>query len=228
MYTEVGHRERVRSRFLQEGLDHFDEVHVLELMLFYAIPRKDTKPLARALLQRFGGFRQVLEATAEELKTVEGVGDQVAAYLTMFSSVARYYYVHAQSGRIILDTVEKCGKFLVDHFIGRRNETVYLLSLDAKCKLLACSLIAEGDVNSANVPVRKVVETALGTNATTVILCHNHPSGLAIPSVEDRNTTERLARALSAMDICLADHIIVADSEFVSLVQSGLYDPRHF
>ena len=122
-----------------------------------------------------------------------------------------------------MTTTEKCGDYLASFFVGRRNETVFLLCLDAKCKVLCCKEIGEGSVNSAGVPVRRIVETALGVNATTVILAHNHPSGLALPSSEDVQTTHRVAAALDTVDIALADHIIVADSDYVSLAQSGYY-----
>jgi DNA repair protein RadC len=106
-------------------------------------------------------------------------------------------------------------------FFGRRNETVFLLCLDAKCKVLCCREIGEGSINYAGISVRKVVETALGVSATSVVLAHNHPSGVAVPSGEDIQTTRRIAAALSAVEIHLADHIIVADNDCVSLVQSG-------
>ena len=102
---------------------------------------------------------------------------------------------------------------------------VFLLCLDAKCKVLCCQQVGEGGVNSAGVPIRRVVETALAANATTVVLAHNHPSGLALPSHEDIETTRRVALALDAVEIALADHIIVADGDFTSMVHSGYYRP---
>ena len=228
MHTEVGHRQRVKDRFRAEGLDGFDEVHALELLLFYAVPRIDTKPLARTLLDRFGSLALVLEATAEELMTVPGVGENVATYLTLITQAGRYYQKCRTDRPVILNKTEKYGSYLMDMFYGKRNETVYLLCMDAKCKVLCCQKVGEGDANSANVPVRRAVEIALSVNATTVILAHNHPSGVAIPSMEDVQTTERLAKALGAMDIILADHVVVSDDEFVSLTQSRLYDPRQF
>ena len=108
-------------------------------------------------------------------------------------------------------------------FYGRRNETVYLLCLDAKCKVLCCKEIGEGSVNSAGVPIRRIVETALAANATSVVLAHNHPSGLALPSDADIQTTRRVAVALDAVEIGLIDHIVVADDDFVSMSQSGCY-----
>lgn len=228
MHTEAGHRKRVKDRFRQEGLDSFDETHVLELLLFYAVPQRDTKPLARALLDRFGSLPLVLEAPVEELMKVPGVGENIAIFLNLVLASGKYYALRKADRPVILDSTPKYGRYLADYFIGCRNETVYVLCLDAKCKVLCCKKVGEGDVNFANVPLRRVVEIALGVSATTVILAHNHPSGLALPSLEDRNTTERIATALGAMDIILADHIIVAEDDFVSLVHSRVYDPSKY
>lgn len=228
MYSQEGHRQRLRRRFRKEGLDHFDEVNVLELLLFYGKPRVDTKLLARELLNRFGSLSKVLEATPAELETVDGVGENTATLLSLVTQLGRYYLVNHSENPKILNTPEKYGRFLVDNFHGRREESVFLLCMDAKCKMLGCQMVGQGSVSSANVPIRKIVEIALSSNATTVILAHNHPSGMAIPSEEDKEATERLAMALSAMDIALADHVIVADKEFISLAQSGMYDPRRF
>ena len=119
------------------------------------------------------------------------------------------------------EVADACGAYLVPRFFGRSKETVFLLCLDAKCKVLCCKEIGEGSVNAASISVRKVVETALAANATTVILAHNHPSGVAVPSAEDVQTTRRIAAALSAVEIHLADHMVVAEGDYVSMVQSG-------
>ena len=106
-------------------------------------------------------------------------------------------------------------------FFGRKVETVFLLCLDAKCKVLCCREIGEGSVNAASISVRKVVETALSTGATSVVLAHNHPSGVALPSADDVQTTRRIAAALSAVEVSLIDHIVVAEGDFISMIQSG-------
>lgn len=220
-----GHRERLKNRFLKEGLEHFDEHQVLELLLFYCIPRQDTNPIAHALLEHFGSLSQVMEAPPSELKKVAGMGEASATFLSLLNAFDRYYQVNRASSLVILNTLEQCGRYLMPFFYGRRNETVYLLCLDAKCKVLCCKEVGEGSVNSAAVPIRRVVEMALGANATSVVLAHNHPSGLAVPSDEDQLTTRQLAIALAAVDITLVDHMIMADDEFVSLRQSGKYHP---
>jgi len=226
MSTHEGHRQRLRQRFLDEGLDHFDEIQVLELLLFYCIPRKNTNEIAHALLNRFGSVAQVMEASADELRKVPGVGETAATFLSLINAFGRYYQVNRAANVDVLRDIEKCGAYLVPQFVGRRNETVFLLCLDAKCKVLACREVGEGSVNSAAVPIRRIVEMALGANATSVVLAHNHPSGLAIPSGEDVQTTRRLAMALRTVEIELVDHIIVADDDYVSMVQSGLYTPN--
>lgn len=225
MSVHDGHRERLKQRFLTEGLDNFTDVQVLELLLFYCIPRRDTNELAHALLNRFHTLSQVLEARPEALMEVEGIGKNAAMFLSLIPAVGRFYAVDRAKQIKVLLSLKDCGDYMLPFFKGRTNETVFLLCLDAKCKVLCCQEISEGSVNCASVPVRRVVEAALAVNATTVVLAHNHPSGLALPSGEDVMTTRRLAAALDAVEIQLADHIVVADDDYVSMVHSGYYSP---
>lgn len=221
-----GHRKRLKERFLAEGLDNFNEVNALELLLFYCVQRQDTNPLAHRLLNHFGKLANVLEAPYVELMKVEGVTEHVATYLTMINSVGRYYLKNRAADTKILLTTEACGDYLMPYFHSLQKETVFLLCLDAKCKVLACKKVGEGSVNSASISIRRIVETALGANAVSVILAHNHPSGVAVPSAEDIQTTKRLGMALHTVEITLADHLVFADDDFVSIVQSGKYSPR--
>ncbi len=226
MAIHDGHRQRLKNRFLREGLDSFEEVQVLELLLFYCIPRQDTNPIAHQLLNRFGSLAQVMEAPVSELQKVPGVGHSAAAFLSLIHAFGRSYQVSRDANHTVLTTIDACGRHLMPYFHRRRNETVYLLCLDAKCKVLSCKEVGEGSVNSAAVPIRRIVEMALSANATSVVLAHNHPSGLAIPSDEDKLTTLRVARALGAVEIQLVDHLVIAEEDFVSLAQSGLYNPE--
>ena len=140
MSVHTGHRQRLKERFLKEGLDHFDEHQVLELLLFYCIPRVDTNPIAHALLHRFGSLAQVLEAPVGELEKMPGIGHNAAVFLSLITAAGRYYQVNCASRNVILTSVEACGRYLMPFFYGRRNETVYLLCLDAKCKVLCCKV----------------------------------------------------------------------------------------
>ena len=221
------HRERVKQRFRREGLDNFDQLHVLELLLFFGIPQGDVNPLAHRLIDRFGSLRQVLEAPVEELEKVSGVGPHVSTLLKLTAEISRYYYTSAAGPELrIFSTIKDCGEYLKRYFLGRREETVFLMCLDAKCMMLSCVEVGKGSVNTAGVSIRRVVETALSHNATSVILAHNHPSGIAVPSTEDVVTTRRVAAALDAVGITLADHIVVAEDDYVSMVESRYYCPE--
>ena len=159
MSIHDGHRQRLKQRFLEEGLESFTDIQVLELLLFFSVPRQDTNPIAHALLDHFGSLYQVLEAPVEELRKVKGVGEQSALLLSLMNDVARYYQVDRTMREKILPTVQACGEYLVPFFFGRNVETVFLLCLDAKCKVLCCKEVGQGSVNSAGISVRKIVET---------------------------------------------------------------------
>ena len=124
----------------------------------------------------------------------------------------------------ILDSTRKAGAYLVPRFYAERDEVVYMVCLDAKCKVLNCSRLFRGSVNSANISIRKIVETALNYNSTGVIIAHNHPSGIAVPSKEDEITTRKIRNALNTVEITLTDHIIVADDDFVSFADNGFFN----
>ena len=213
------------ERFRNEGLDHFDQVQVLELLLFYCIPRRDTNELAHTLINRFGSVSRVMNASIEELMQVPGVGKNTATFLHLAKEAGRYYQVDSTRKGALMNDIEDCGKFLLPYFIGRQKETVFLLCLNANCNVICCREIGEGELNAAVISPRRVVEIALAEKASTVVLAHNHPSGVALPSPEDVMVTQRLAAALAAVDVTLFDHLIVADDDYVSLVQSGLYRP---
>ncbi len=220
MSAHDGHRRRLIRRFLEEGLDGFESHNILELVLFFSIPRRDTNALAHRLVDTFGGLNGVFDAPYKQLLEVEGVGENTAALLKMIPQLTRVYCTSQQEEKC-LDSVIKAGNYLKSKFIGRREEAVFLVCLDAKSRVIGDQLIHEGSVNSAEVNVRKIANLALQHNAAGVILAHNHPGGLAIPSREDLTTSWNIRDALAPMGITLMDHIIVADQDFVSLRDSG-------
>lgn len=221
MSIHDGHRQRLKDRFLKYGLDGFTEIQALELLLFYAIPVKDTNPLAHSLLNRFGSLAKVLDAPVEKLVQVEGIKEHTATLLKLAKAIGRCYEISKLGDERVLLTIDECGEYLKPYFQNRKNETVFLLSLDAKLKVLECREVGEGSINYASVPVRRVVEIALDAGASSVVLAHNHPSGIALPSGDDIQTTRRVVAALSAVEIELVDHIIFGDNDWVSLIQSG-------
>lgn len=221
-----GHRARMKELLRKNGIDAFSDHTVLELLLYCSIPRGDVNPLAHELMNRFGTLAGVFEAPEEELLKVDGVGANTVYLIKLVPQIAKRYMVSRVYENSIINSTEDAGKFLVPRFHGELNEMVYLLSLDAKGKVLNCSLVGTGDVNSANVSIRKIVSTALKYNATSVILAHNHTSGMALPSGDDVNTTIELHEALRRVDVTLLDHLIIADDDFVSLAANGVVQPR--
>lgn len=222
-----GHRKRLKDRFCREGLDNFNEINVLELLLFYCVQRKDTNPIAHRLLDQFGSIAKVLDASREELLRVEGVTENVAVFLSLIREMSRYYMVKQSAVRKILDSTDACAKYLQPNFIGRSDEAVFVLCLDAKCQVICCKMVSQGTINSAPFPFRKVVELVINTKATSVVIAHNHPGGVAIPSQEDVRVTVSLAELMRNIDVVLVDHFIFEDDgDYVSLVQSNYFNPR--
>lgn len=213
MSIHEGHRERLKKQFLLNGLDGFTEFQILEILLFYAIPRRDTNPIAHALIDRFGSLSNVLDAPMAKLVKEGGLTENAATFLKLVKEAGRCCESDRSKKKKMLGSLSECGEYLKPFFINQKNEVVYLLSLDAKLKVLGCRQVGEGSVNYASVPIRRCVEIALEDGASTVVLAHNHPSGLAIPSDDDIHATRRLAAALSAVEIILADHIVVAVDE---------------
>ena len=216
-----GHRQRLIQRFLEEDLDNFEPHSVLELLLFYAIPRKDTNELAHVLIDTFGSLKGVFDAPYEELVKVNGIGPNAAALLKLVPSLTRTYYSSDARG-MILDTSEKSGEYFLPYYIGQTEEVVRLACLDAGGKVISNQILHRGSANAAEVNIRKIVNIALRNNAMGVILAHNHPGGLPLPSEEDVATTKSIREALIPMGILLMDHIIVAGQDYVSMARSGI------
>ena len=217
-----GHRQRLKDQFLTHGMDPIHDVNVLELILFYAIPRQDTNPIAHRLLNTFGSLAAVFDATPEELMERGGLSKNAATLIKLIPAAARRQQLSRSSCHQLLDSTQKCGDYLVPFFFGATQEEVYLLGLDAKCKVLGCVKLSTGSVNSAGLSIRKVVECALNMKASSVVLAHNHTSGIAVPSQEDIRTTKSISHALDLVGVYLADHVVVADEDYVSMAESGL------
>ena len=221
MGVHDGHRDRMRKRFFTNGLSGFADHEALELLLYYAIPRGDVNPLAHALMDRFGSLSGVLSAPMELLTQVDGVGARTAALLHLVLQITQKARLADLEQELALNTRERVGAYLLELFSRERNEAVYQICLDGKGKLLACRRLGEGSASAVNLDIRKVVQNAIVYAASSVILAHNHPSGVALPSQEDHAATLRVKAALEAIDVRLEDHIVVADHDFISFSQSG-------
>lgn len=218
-----GHRERLRRRFLKEGLAGFEEHEILELVLFYACPRGDMNPVAHRLVKRFGSFANVLDAPLEELVKVRGVGETSATLMKMIPALGACYLASRTQTGDILNTTERAGNYFIPRFLGKTSEEVHMAALDDRRKVLRCTCISKhGIVNAVHISIRKIVAEALVADAAGVVLAHNHPGGNALPSDSDKLVTMQAYKALKMVNIQLVDHVIVADDDFVSMADSGL------
>ena len=215
-----GHRNRVRERYLNTGLDTFQDYEALELLLFYAIPRKDTKSTAKNLIARFGSLPAVLDATLEEL-TEAGLSPNAAILLKLVPDMNRYYAVKTDGAGQKVHSTSDAGRILCAMFRHEQTESVRLLCLNAGGKVLKLALLNEGDINAVHFSVRKIVETALSAKAVSVILAHNHPGGTLTPSREDLDATNSAKAALSTVGIQLLDHLIISGDSYCSLREDG-------
>mgnify|MGYP004654711751 FL=1 len=222
MGVHDGHRERLRARFAEHGLESFNELNALELLLCYAIPRRDTNEIAHRLLDAFGSLSGVFQASMQELTSIPGIGENAATLILMVPQIVKKAHVSkARETKIIRNSTD-AGNYLLPYFLDELDEIVMMLCLDNKRAVICCREMGRGVVNCVDANIRRMVETALKVKTTTVIVAHNHPNGVALPSREDDNFTRTLYRSLGLLGITLEDHIIVANDEFVSLADSGV------
>ena len=218
-----GHRSRMREKYLKSGLDVFAPHEVLELLLYYAIPYKNTNDIAKHLIDRFGSLSAVLDAPIDSLVDA-GLTENQAIYLRLFPDITRAYYIEKYESNDGPVDFDRLPEYIVRKFIGfTSQERVLLILIDAKGKEVFCGFITEGSFESAQFSVRKIVRLAMNYGAAYAVIAHNHPSGVALPSVEDVRTTLLLRDALALVEVKLIDHFIVANEECVSLVQSGIF-----
>ena len=226
MGVHDGHRDRLRQSYLEHGLMSMNDINALELLLFYAIPRRDTNEIAHRLLDRFGSLDGVFSAPAEELQEVEGIGENAAALLTLIPEIMKKSRVSKAREIRQIRSSDDAGAYLLPYFLNERDEVVYLLCLDTKRCVISCAEMGRGVVNSVDTGIRRIVEKALKVRASSVIIAHNHPDGIALPSREDEVFTRALYNALETVGIRLEDHIIVAEDDYTSMADTGLLYAR--
>ncbi|MEG2429175.1 MAG: JAB domain-containing protein [Oscillospiraceae bacterium] len=214
-----GHRNRIKSRFLNEGLDNFEQHNILELLLFYAIPRSDTNVIAHDLIRRFKKLSEVFDAPFQELIQINGISENVAILIKLIPQICRHYINDRFVIPEFMNSADKLGEYFINKFIGINNEIVFLMCLDSSLSILSCQELTKGTVSMANIDMRVIFENVIKNNAVCVVLAHNHPRGIAAPSSSDIASTTKIIDALKIINVSFVDHIIVAENDFCSLVQ---------
>ena len=217
----TGHRNRVRKKFLESGFTDATPKHeILEMILFYSVPRKDTNALAHELLIKFGSLSGVLNASASELMKFPGVTENTVALFKLIMETSRVYQAESMSKGGVFSSADEMGTYLLGRFAGVTEEQVAMLCLQNNGKFISFDIISHGDVSAVGVSSRKVVETVIERQAGMVVLAHNHPGGIALPSKTDLESTRRISEVLRHIGVRLFDHVVIADGDFVSFRQS--------
>ena len=219
-HPHKGHRERLRKRYLESGLDSFADHEVLELLLFQYLPYRDTNEIAHRLLNRFGSLKNVFDASFDELITVDGISENSATLIKMIPQIAREYLSDCSMSKESFDSEKRIGEFFVSKYIGETNEVVYAMLLNNKFELIDCVKIHEGSVNSAFVSPRKIVDAVIKNNAAMVVLAHNHPNGTVCPSMDDISTTANLFDVFRSIDVTLLEHFVVSGDQYSAVIRN--------
>ena len=217
-----GHRNRMRARLLTAGPEALADHEMLEMLLFLALPRRDTKPIARELLTRFGGFGPVVTASPGELRSVEGLGDAGIAALKLAHAAASRLLRGELAAKPVINSWDALTGYLRATFGHEQTEQFHVLFLDGRSRLIADEIMGRGTINHAPVYPREIARRALELHASTVILAHNHPSGSTDVSRDDVSMTRDVKRALQPLGVGLYDHLIVTGDTCVSMRLQGL------
>ncbi len=221
------HRNRMREEFLANEFTEATPPHkILEMLLFYSIPRKDTNEIAHTLLNRFGSLSAVLEASTSDLMSVKGIGENSAVLIKMLLPIFRIYESQKTiKGKSFYSLDDLCD-FVMKKYFGFKKEVIAVTTLNSRGEIIAFDRLNSGDAEAVGVSIRSIIAKVIERNAVSVVLSHNHPYGSALPSPDDVETTKRVASVLNDMNIRFIDHIIVSnsDNDCISMVQSADYN----
>ena len=217
----VGHRRRLRERFAEGGLDGFHDYEVLELLLTFALPRKDVKQAAKDLDERFKGLAGALDAEPAELEKIEGLGPQAALFFPLLRAAMGRYFLREAALSDVIASPEAVVRYCRAELEGEKNEIFMVLHLSTKNRILSVDRLAEGSLDRAAVYPRRVIEAAFKANAAALILVHNHPSGDPAPSPEDRQLTREISAAAKPLGLKVHDHLVIGRARHFSFRANG-------
>lgn len=216
------HRKRLRKQFIESHLQSFHDHQKLELLLFFAIPVKDTNELAHTLLEKYGSLSRVFDAPYADLVSTPGIGENTAVLIKLVQEMAGAYLDDKTAEGTILNSTEAIANYVRYKFLEKQTEEMLILCLDCKKKLIHSEYMAKGTVNAAAINKRIAAEIALMHHASSIVLVHNHPQGLALPSTDDVATTKAIAGALKLLGIKVDDSVVVSADDVVSIRSSRL------
>jgi DNA repair protein RadC len=218
-----GHRDRLRQAYIR-GSELLEDHQLLELMLGYAIPRRDTNPIAHELMKKFRNLRGVLQAEIWQLQQVEGVGERTAIFLKSCLELAKRCQRDPNEGKKMYDTLSKLAEYFCPLFFGLEYERVYAMYLDNGLHMIDCVLMSEGTYNMSPTTARRFTQLAYDLKASNVVIAHNHPNGIAVPSSQDVMFTDSLRAQLEEIEVFLLDHLVIVENRYRSIMEEFLTD----
>ncbi len=221
-FNHEGHRERMRKKFLKTGFETFEPHEILEMLLFYSVPRKDTNELGHMLIKEFDTFRSVCDADINELMKIKGITENSAVLIKMIPQLAKAYMA-SQEKNVYLKTTKAMSEYFVNRFLGETSERVRVVCLNDKLMLINETVIAEGSPGDVRINVRKIVEFTYQNKCENIVIAHNHPNGDALPSSDDIRATREIYKILKPIGVNLIDHIVVSGNDATSLKDSGAF-----
>lgn len=213
----AGHRQSMFKKFLSSSPDSMPDHELLEMLLFYSIPRKNTNEIGHRLLNRYDSFHGVFDADYDDLKQVGEIGDNSATQIKLIEACIRRYMDSKAAPAKEIATTEDAGKYFIDKLAKENHERLLVLMLDNSDRIISCKCFGEGVVNYSPVSLRKLFQIVLACNAAGIYIAHNHPGGRTIPSNDDLSLTREIRDMCGRMDIDFNDHIIVAGEEYISV-----------
>jgi|TARA_B110000196_G_scaffold245320_1_gene214059 DNA repair protein RadC len=217
-----GHRQRLREKFLKNGLDGFHDYEIIELLLTLGTPRKDCKQSAKDALKKFGSLKGVLEASPSELKKIKGIGDNNVFGLKIAQSVSRRYLADRIIDKDFIRSADEVIDYLKHNLRDKSREVFLVIYLNGRNQILNMEELFEGTLSTSAVYPREVVKRALVNDAAALVFVHNHPSGNPNPSQDDLTITKKLKEATLAIDVSVHDHLIIAGNDVYSFADHGL------
>lgn len=215
------HRNRVKQKFLNSGFDNFNQHEVLEMLLFYSIPRMDTNGMAHTLIKKYGSISKVFDANIDSLMEVKGISEHTAILIKMIPAIFNIYSADKIDKKQKITNSKEAKKFVSGLFKGLQVENFYIICLDNGNNVIATKKISSGETSKVQVPIRLVTDFVFKNNCNRIILAHNHPTGKAKPSPEDLALTHKLFNSCVLNDIDIIDHIIYSETSVYGFVENG-------
>lgn len=216
------HRERIRNRFIKSKGKGLSDYELLELLLTYAVPRKDVKPIAKQIMNKFGSFSGVFDASLHELKKIEGIGDTSSILMMLVKKLIEAYLEESLIQSDVLSTPKAVVDFAKAKISGSKNELFLCVFVNTKNEVIQYEILQEGTIDQVILYPRKVMESALLYKASAIIIIHNHPSGHTEPSTDDKDLTHEIIKSAKLLDIRVLDHIIVGKRGYYSFRENNL------